>query len=181
MLKARALSAKVTADAKAMPSVALNGTFTLGDVMALEAEGVLGPNRVQAQLEATGELMRWSASSGATAASHQGPTPSALREALGLGLVRLGLRAIIGRLLADEPIEFGEGGLSTGVTISSPTSLGPDTVGGEACTRVSFSVMRPSHEARAVTTCVSDATGLPLDRREGTGEQLAIETYVWRR
>jgi hypothetical protein len=169
-------SITITSDsASTTAPVALNSTLTLnGPTITLLIDGALGTNKLNAELRAQGEVTSRTVAARANATSNQGPTPSRLKPALTQGLVRFGLKGLLARLMAEELPQHADADLAGAVALQNPTILGAEVVATIPCTRLSFSV-----GPDAVSVCVADATGLPIDRKVGVGEEALTETYVW--
>jgi hypothetical protein len=157
-------------------SAALAGElrFMTGDDVALEAEGSFGDARVALGLASEGGVMTW----GNQDVRREGPHPQALREAVAIGLVRMGVLHNLARLVSGAPPDRADGTVrdwvrAEGVVWTEDPS-DPDRRG------LSFTIRVDGQEAGEATLWVSPA-GVLLGRdqvvRFPGGEMRVRERY----
>jgi hypothetical protein len=88
-------------------SAALEGRLNLatGEELSLEATGTFGPDPATPWVRGTGGRMLW----GNGDAAHEAELPPALREAVVIGLVRMGVLHNLARLLSGAPPDHADG------------------------------------------------------------------------
>lgn len=166
------LAFDVTAEGAA--EIALEGTLDLGPdgTTELTATGTFGEQPVDLVLRADGEIMRW----GVAGALEEGPEPPALRDALVVGLMRMGILHNLARLTGNAPPDHGDGGVDTWVLVDG--FGGADLEGAD--TAVTFDIAVDGQPSGSATLGL-DAADLPVVRRQSvmfpTGEMRVIERY----
>jgi hypothetical protein len=186
LLGARNLTGTFEIDSKGENAAHLTGTLELidGNALHLVAEGNFKSDPVQLEVDSrdptgTGR----STTKGPSVSSHRDPPASKLREAIALGLSRMGLLHHLALLSNDEPLEKTGGGMAEWVKALAPRDGASDTVNGEACKRVDFSVEVEGKTMGEASLCIADATGLPLQRTQTVhfpaGDMTVSETFKW--
>jgi hypothetical protein len=157
-------------------SASLAGELRLlaGDDVALEAEGTFGGHPVTLELASGDGVMIW----GNQDARRDGPHPEALREALVIGLTRMGILHNLARLVAGAPPDRADGSVRSWVEAEGvrwaegdPDESGPG---------LSFGIRFDGQEAGDATLWVSpDGSLLRRDQvvRFPGGEMLVRERY----
>lgn len=178
LLRAQELTATFEISAQGQTNAHLTGTIRLlaGNALRLVAEGNIGPDSVQLELDSrdeTGTLR--SITKGASVSSHREPPAPKLREAVVLGLTRLGLLHQLSALSKDQPIEKAEGGFSDWVKTIRRIEGPPQ----ENCRAVDFKMEIAGKEMGNASICVADATGLVLKRNQVSGDLTVKETFTW--
>jgi hypothetical protein len=179
---ARGASAAFEVDVTGSTPVKLSGTLSLVDqnALALTAEGDFAGDHVLLELDSRSGDVNRSVTKGASVSANRDPPAGALTEAVVLGLTRMGLWHTLARLARDEGVEGGAGDRVKAVDVKEG---GPDEVGGEACHRVAFSIEVDGLRRGDASVCLSDATALPLHRRQtmhfDSGVTTVTETYRW--
>lgn len=180
----------------------LNGTFELssqgenagtfkGSLTLLEenklkltAEGSFKGEYAYVELDSRDGAINRTSTRGAAANTHRDLPSPALREALAIGLMRMGLMHNVVTLSSDESVARREGGVDSWVKTGEPSPGGTDNVDGVACTRVDFSVLVEGHNMGNASLCIADATGLPIARTSTihfpTGDMTLTEKFVWK-
>lgn len=182
---ARGASATFEVEATGSLTAKLSGTLQLVDANALSltAEGTFAADPVRVELDSRSGDINRSLTKGASVSGQHEPPASALTEAVVLGLTRMGVLHNLARLVADEGIDRARGGAPGWVKALDVKEGGPDTAGGEACHRVDFSIEVAGERAGEASVCLSDATALPLHRRQtvhfDSGDMSVVETFHW--
>ncbi|MEQ1734961.1 MAG: hypothetical protein ABL886_00860, partial [Rhodoglobus sp.] len=173
-------------DSKGENAAHLTGTLDLvdGSGLHLVAEGNFKSETVQLELDSrdpTGILR--TTTKGPSVSSHRDPPADKLREAVGLGIARMGLMHNLALLSLDQPIEKTGGGFGEWVKATGPKDGASETVNGEACKRVEFGVEVEGKSMGEASVCIADATGLPLQRTSTLhfpgGDMTLSETFKW--
>lgn len=166
------LAFDVTAEGAA--EIAVAGTLDLAadGTTELTATGTFGVQPVDLVLRADGETMRW----GVAGALEEGPEPPALRDALVVGLMRMGILHNLARLTGNAPPDHGEGGVDTWVLVDG--FEGARLEG--AADAVAFDIAVAGQPSGSATLGL-DAGDLPVERRQSVmfpdGEMRVIERY----
>lgn len=153
----------------------LAGTLRMeGDVARLEARGTFGADSARLHLAADADSVR----GGNGERIFAGPTPPALREALALGLTRMGLLHNLARLVAASPPDHAEGGAGEWVGTEGHAWV----EGGEAG-EMRFGIVVDGTDVAEATLRLDPATGLPAVRTQTVrfpgGEMRVVERYEW--
>lgn len=165
----------------------LTGTLELEEKNALRlvADGTFDGAAVHLELDSrSGELTR-STAKGSSVASHHGPVPAELRDAVSVGLVRRGLLHDLAQLTADEPVGEPEAGagVKTALQVLEPMDGGPDAAGGTPCRRVTYALAVQGARRAEASVCLAEATSLPLERRQTVhldrGDLSVTERFTW--
>jgi hypothetical protein len=173
-------------DSKGENAAHLTGTLELidGNAMHLVAEGNFKSDPVQLELDSrdSAGIVR-TTTKGASVSSHRDPPADKLREAVALGLARMGLLHNLALLSQDQPFEKTGGGFGEWVKPLAPKDGATDTVNGEPCKRVDFGVQVEGKNMGEASVCIADATGLPLQRSSTIhfpgGDMTLSETFKW--
>ena len=153
----------------------ISGVLRLrGDEVTLEAEGEFAGEPMRARLSADARGM----SGGNGATGFDGPRPEGLREALVVGLVRMGILHNLARLSAGAAPDHADGGVREWVVATDPRWVAPEAEGASAGVGFGITVAgSPAGEAELWL----DARGLPLGRRQVVrfpgGEMRVTEEY----
>lgn len=187
VLGAKKATASFLIDATGQNPAHFTGTLELhgGNALKLAAEGTFKGEPVFIDLDSRDpEGTSRTVTKGPSASGHRDPPASAMGEAVGLGLVRMGLLHNLAVLTADEPVDHASGGVREWV---KPTNVkdGPiDSFGGETCHRVEFTIEVNAAPRGEASVCIADATGLPLHRtqtvRFEAGTMSVTETLTWK-
>lgn len=183
--QARGVSATFEIEAEGSKQATLTGTLHLvsPNALSLVAEGTFAGESVKAELDSrSGEVNR-STSKGAEVSGHRDPPAPALTLAVCLGLTRMGLLHNVARLIGDQGVDHAQGGVDGWVKAVDVKEGGPDTVASEPCHRLTFGVEVQGKRSGEASLCLSDATSLPLHRRQTVhlddGELTVVETLHW--
>lgn len=161
----------------------LTGTLGLGrfDRALLLANGTFGGAPQRLVLTAEKQAMR---GLHADTVVFSAPQPPALREALVLGLTRMGLLHNLARLTAGQPPDHAEGSIEGWI---EPVNVawGPKgTIGGRAAQALQFTLRVGGTDAADVTLWLDAETGWPVGRDQSVtfpdGTMRVEERYaVW--
>lgn len=185
LTQARQVSATFEVEAQGSLKATLTGTLELvGDnALSMTAEGTFEGEPVRVELDSRFGDTNRSATKGAEVSGHRDPPAPALRRAVCLGLTRLGLLHNLSRLIRDQPVERAEGGVEDWVKPVDVSEGGPDTVSGERCQRVTFGIEVSGRRMGEASVCLSEATALPLHRRQtvrfASGDTTVVENFHW--
>ncbi|MEK9500324.1 hypothetical protein [Gaopeijia maritima] len=174
LLDAAAVEMDFEVAAEGAIEVALTGRLVVdADGRAsLRAEGVFAGAPTDVMLSADAEEMRY----GATAAPTEGPALPALREALLVGLTRMGVLHNIARLTAGLSPDHADGGVSEWVVVDAFAEADPDS----GAVAVAFD-LTVAGEPSGSATLALDGEGHPLVRRQTVafpdGEMRVTERY----
>lgn len=183
--RARGVSATFDIVAKGAWAATLSGTLELVDrnALALSAEGTFGGEPVRVELDSRSGSVSRSTTKGASMSGNLDPPAPALTEAVALGLVRMGLLHNLAKLAADQGVDRAQGGAGDWVKAVDVKPGVADTSGGQACHRVDFGIEVAGQPSGQASVCLSDATSLPLHRRQTvrfeSGEMTVEETFRW--
>ncbi len=187
LLTANGLTATFELDAKGEAAAHFTGTLELGSGNALHlvAEGAFKGEAAHVELDSRdAEGTNRTTTRGPSVSSHRDPPAAHLREALALALVRRGLLHDVVKLTEDQALERAEGGAQGWLQAVAPRDGGREAIAGEPCRRVDFELHVEGTKRGEASLCLSDQTGLPLQRtlavRSPTGELTVTESYTWR-
>lgn len=187
MLTGKKLTATFELDSKGENAAHLTGTLELleGNAMHLVAEGNFKSDPVQLELDSrdpTGTTR--TTTKGPSVSSHRDPPASKLREAVTVGLSRMGLMHNLALLSLDQPLEKVEGGVTEWAKAIGVKDGASESINGEVCRRVEFDVQVDGTRMGEASVCIADSTGLPLQRNSTihfpTGEMTLVETFKWK-
>jgi hypothetical protein len=164
----------------------MTGTLELidGNALHLVAEGNYKSEPVQIELDSRdSSAINRTTTKGASVSSHRDPPASKLREAIALGLARMGLLHNLVTLALDKPIEKIDGGIDTWVKSIEVKDGASESVDGEVCRRVESVVQVQGQRMGESSLCVSDITALPLQHdltvHFPEGDMTLVETFKW--
>ena len=163
-------------DASGAVEASLRGDLFLGPEGAarLEAQGTFAGRDVDVMAVSDGEQLIWSGAPEAV------PTPQGLRDALVVGLTRMGILHNIARLTAGAPPDHMEGGVRDWVVVSPDASdaAPPPDLSGEG---LALAITVDGVPSGAFRLTFDDAGRLPRLRRQGvdfpTGRMEVTERY----
>jgi len=157
----------------------LDGEVVLDDGRRLElqASGPFGDSPAHVSLRSDGENLR----GGPRARPFDITTPPALREAVVVGLIRMGLLHNLARLIASAPPDHANGGVMAWVTVSEVERGAPREVDGVWAVPLTFHITVDDVPSATATLWLAEETGLPVRRtqtvRFGDDEMRVVETY----
>lgn len=164
-------------------SSTLVGTLGLGvqERAILVANGSFGGRPQRLVLASDGEGVRGLHADSIAFASD---SPSALREALVVGLARMGLLHNLARLTAGQPPDHADGNVAAWVTTHDAVWGARRTVDGHVAQALHFAIQVSGADAGNATLWLDTATGLPVRRaqivRFPTGTMTVTEAYrMW--
>jgi hypothetical protein len=176
LMEAGATTVGFEVSAEGAFSASLEGELRLrtGDDVELEAAGTFGGVPVTLALASEDGVMTW----GNQDARREGPHPEALREALVIGLTRMGILHNLARLVAGAPPDRADGSVRSWVEAEGVRWVegGPEDYG----PGLSFNIRVDGQEAGDATLWVSpNGTLLRRDQvvRFPGGEMLVRESY----
>lgn len=186
LLTAKNLTATFELDSKGANAAHMTGTLDLvdGNALHLVAEGNFKSEPVQVELDSRdSSAISRSTTKGASVSSHRDPPAAKLRQAVSLGLARMGLLHNVVVLALDKPLDKIEGGVEDWVKPIDVKDGASESINGEACRRVEHVVQVEGQNMGEASTCIADATGLPLQRNMTVhfpeGDMTLVETYKW--
>jgi hypothetical protein len=187
LLSGKGMTATFELESKGENFAHMTGTLELGQGNALHlvAEGNFKSDPVQLELDSrdsTGTTR--TTTKGPSVSSHRDPPASKLRESVTIGLTRMGLMHNLALLSMDQQLEHVEGGMDEWVKALELKDGAAETINGEACRRVEFVVQVETQKMGDASLCISDVTGLPLQRNSTihfpTGDMTLVETFKWK-
>jgi hypothetical protein len=186
LLTAPKLNAKFEIESQGENPAKLNGTvlFFGGNALHVVAEGHFKSDAVQLTLDSRDPNgINRTLTRGPSANSHRDPPASKLREAVVLGLVRMGLLHNLATLTMDRPIDKVDGGFADWVKPLAPSDGHSDVIKGVACRRVDFHIDVEGRDMGEASLCIADATGLPVQRKQTVhfpqGDMTVVESFTW--
>lgn len=173
-------------DSKGENAAHLTGTLQLleGNALHLVAEGNFKSDPVQLELDSrdSAGVVR-TTTKGPSVSSHRDPPASKIREAVALGLARMGLLHNLALLSLDQPVEKAHGGFPDFAKPILPNDGASETINGEVCRRVEFGLEVEGKNMGEASVCIAEATGLLLQRNQTvhfpTGDMTVTETFKW--
>ena len=157
----------------------LRGKLTLqeGDRLELDGSGPFGGSPMEVSLVSNGEDLR----GGTKPRPFDISAPPALREAVVLGLTRMGLLHNLARLTAGSPPDRANGGVEEWVVVENVRRDQPQEVDGTPTVPLTFDVIVAGVPSATATLWLSEETGLPVKRtqtvRFGSDEMRVVERY----
>lgn len=157
----------------------LRGKLTVqaGDRLELDGSGSFGGSPLEVSLASDGENLR----GGTRPRPFDISTPPALRQAVVLGLTRMGLLHNLARLAAGSPPDRANGGVEEWVVVENFRRGEPEEVDGTATVPLSFDVIVAGVPSATATLWLSKDTGLPVKRtqavRFGSDEMRVVERF----
>lgn len=149
-----------------------------GDYVGLVAEGDFGGAATQLQLTVLDGEVEMVVGGEKTTVPH----PPALREAVVLGLVRMGLLHNLARLTVADLPDHAEGGVAEWIETHSATWGPVAQIEGVEARALRFALRVAGTEAADVTLWLDAATGLPVRRDQTTdfpgGTMTVVERYT---
>lgn len=186
LLNGKNMTATFELDSKGPNAAHMTGTldFVDGNALHLVAEGNFKSEPVQVELDSRdSSAISRSTTKGASVSSHRDPPASKLRQAISVGLARMGLLHNVVVLALDKPLGQIEGGVEDWVTAIDVKDGASENINGEACRRVDSVVQIEGKKIGESSSCISDATGLPLQLNMTVhfpeGDMALVETYKW--
>lgn len=187
VLGAKKASATFLVDATGQNPAHFTGTLELhgGNALKLAAEGSFKGEPVFIDLDSRDpEGTSRTVTRGPSASGHRDPPASAMGEAVGLGLVRMGLLHNLAVLTGDAPVDHATGGVREWVKATNVKDGPLDAIGGQTCHRVDFTIEVAAAPRGEASVCIADATGLPVHRtqtvRFEAGTMSVTETLTWK-
>jgi len=186
LLTAKNVSGTFEIESKGENAAKLTGTLRLydGNALHLQSEGTFKGEGVQVLIDSrdAGGTNR-TITRGAQVNAHRDLPATRLREAVSLGLLRMGLLHNLATVSLDQPVDHESGGFGDYVKPIAPKDGHSDNVNGESCRRVDFGIEVGGRQVGDASVCVSDLTGLPLHRRQTVhfpkGDMVVSETFKW--
>lgn len=187
LLTAKGVSATFDIESMGENASVMKGSLELidGNALRVLAEGTMKNETVQVELDSREPDSPHRASTkGPNVTSHRDPPAPKLREAVALGLSRMGLLHNLSVLANDRSVEKAEGGFDAWVKAIDVKAGAVDTINGVACTRVDFGIQVSGERMGDASVCIADANGLPLSRKQTvhfpSGDMSVTETFVWK-
>lgn len=179
LLRAPAAGIRYTIRAEGVITASLTGTLRLGAGSEVEllARGTFAEAAVTLSLRSDGRRME----GGSGERTFRGGAPPALREALVIGLTRMGLLHNLARLSAGSPPDHAEGGVSEWVRVGEVK--GDDAPGllDAGLVELGFPIFVSGKRSAEATLWMDLASGLPLRREQvvrfPNGEMRVVEEY----
>lgn len=164
----------------------MSGTLHLfeGNKLHLVSEGHFKSDQVQITVDSRDPTgTNRTLSKGPSASSFRDPPQGKLREAIVLGLMRMGLLHNLAVLTMDRPVDKAEGGFAEWVKPLAPTDGHSDQINGISCRRVDFHIDVEGRDMGEASVCIADATGLPIQRKQTVhfpqGDMTVVESLTW--
>jgi len=157
----------------------LAGTTTLSgaDDASVKANGVFAGQSASIRLTAHDGRMK----GGNGALEFDQATPEALREAMVIGLTRMGLLHNLAMMSSGAPPDHADGGVRDWVQAANLKLETDALIEGRPAVAFSFAVVVSGEDSGSATLWVDAETGLPLKREQvvsfGNGEMRVTETY----
>jgi hypothetical protein len=184
------LGAKATAsfeiDSEGSHQAHFSGTLELtgSNALQLGAEGKFDHEDVRVDLESMKGDINRSVTRGSSFNSHHRTAAPELREAVAVGLVRMGLLHSLALLVKDADLSNIDGGAKGVVKTLEVKEAGLERVDSEPCHRLDYSLLVDDRIKGEATLCVADLTGLPVQRRLvvhfDQGDLTDVEHYKWK-
>ncbi len=186
LLESKNLTGTFEIDAKGENAAHMTGTieFLEGNALHLVAEGNYKSDPVQLEVDSrdpTGILR--TSTKGPSVSAHRDPPAVRLREAVAMGISRRGLLSNLALVSMDQNLEKTGGGFPDWVKMLELKDGAAESINGEACRRVEYVMEVDGQNLGQASVCISDATGLPLQRNQTvhltTGDTTVVETFKW--
>ena len=177
LLESRELELDFDVRAQGAVEVDLKGAFSMDSVgtVKLHASGVFAGEEVDLRLASSGRSYEFGRAPDLTA----GPTPGHLKEALLIGLTRMGILHNLAMLSAGAPPDRADGGVKNWVTVDGFSTLPPGAPGKDGI-GLGFS-MTVDGAPVGTASLELDGNGLPVARRQVVlfpeGEMRVVERY----
>lgn len=187
MLNAKGATATFDIESKGENAANMTGTLELidGNALRILSDGAYKNEAVHVELDSRESDSPHRASSrGPSVSSHRDPPAPKLREAVALGLVRMGLLHNLVSLALDRPLDKSDGGFDGWVKTVDIKAGGANSLSEVPCTNVEFGIEVSGQRMGEGTLCIADATGLPV-LRTGTvhfpgGDMTVTEKFTWK-
>ncbi len=159
--------------------ISLRGQVRLrsGNRAEIEFTGTFQSKPVNTRFESDGKTMRWTAGE----QKFELPTPTALNEAIVIGLTRMGLLQNILALLAGAPPEHADGTVQDWVRVSDFFFAAPDPATKLRGRSIQFGITVADKDVGIASCWISPLTRLPVERRQTVhfpaGDVRIVETY----
>lgn len=159
-------------------TASLDGHLVLdaGNALSLEASGVFGADSVSLWLDASRDPMAW----GNAGDRFEQRRPDGLRDAVVIGLVRMGVLHNLARLVSGAPPDRMDADVGSWVQAVAPEWVGRDPRVGD--TGISFEIQVEGQRAGTATVWL-DSGGAVVGRDQlvqfPTGEMRVTERYRW--
>ncbi len=186
LLEGRNLTGTFEIDSRGENAAHLTGTIELidGNALHLVAEGNFKSDPVQLEVDSrdpTGILR--TSTKGPSVSSHRDPPAGKLREAVALGLARMGLLHNLALVSMDQNLERTGGGFADFAKTLEMKEGAAESINGEVCRRVEYVLQVDGQNRGQASVCIADANGLPLQRNQtvhsATGDMTVVETFKW--
>ncbi len=186
LLDGRHLTGTFEIDSKGENAAHMTGTieFVEGNALHLVAEGNFKSDPVQLEVDSrdpTGILR--TSTKGPSVSSHRDPPAAKLREAVALGISRMGLLHNLALVSMDQNLERTGGGFPDFVKPLEMKDGAAESINGEVCRRVEYVIQVDGQNMGEASLCIADANGLPLQRNQTvhfpTGDMTVVETFKW--
>ena len=183
---AKALTGKFEIESKGENAAKLVGAIHLyeGNALHLTAEGHFKGEQVQLTLDSRDPSgINRTLTKGPSASSNRDPPAEKLREAVALGIARMGLLHNLAVLSLDRPIDRANGGFREWVKPLAASDGHSDVIDGISCRRVDFHIDVDGRDMGEASVCIADATGLPVHRKQTVhfpqGDMVVTEWFKW--
>ena len=186
LLEGRNLTGTFEIDSKGENAAHMTGTieFVEGNALHLVAEGNFKSDPVQLEVDSrdpTGILR--TSTKGPSVSAHRDPPAAKLREAVALGISRMGLLHNLALVSMDQNLERTGGGLPDFAKTLEMKDGAAESINGEVCRRVEYVLQVDGQNTGEASLCIADANGLPLQRNQTlhfpTGDMTVVETFKW--
>ncbi|HKY61155.1 MAG TPA: hypothetical protein VJP59_09100 [Gemmatimonadota bacterium] len=179
LLESASLRMRYTIAAEGALSASLGGNLDLAEEsrVTLDAEGTFDNSPVALHLRSDGREMR----GGSEVDTFANDAPQGLREALIIGLTRMGLLHTLARLTAGAPPDHAEGGVREWVQVEDIRDT-PKRSGADTNFRVlRFSILVNGERSGEASLWMDRQSGLPVRREQNvdfpTGVMRVVEEY----
>ncbi|PZR06707.1 MAG: hypothetical protein DI536_29795 [Archangium gephyra] len=187
LLNAKGYTSTFDIESTGENAATMTGTLELldGNALRISSDGAYKNEAVHVELDSRESDSPHRASSrGPNVSSHRDPPAPKLREAVALGLVRMGLLHNLVTLAMDRPLDKSEGGFDgwvKAVDVKAGSSVNASEV---PCTNVDFGIQVSGQRMGEGTLCIADATGLPVLRTGvvhfPAGDMTVTEKFTWK-
>lgn len=185
LTKATKLSGTFELSSQGENAGTFKGSLTLleENKLKLTAEGSFKGEYAYVELDSRDGAITRTSTRGPKATTFRDLPAPKLREAVALGLSRMGLMHNLVVLSGGESVEKREGGFDAWVKAGEVRPGGVSDVDGVKCTRVDFTVLVEGRSMGDASLCIGDGTGLPLERTSTihfpTGDMTLTEKFTW--
>lgn len=174
LLTADSLSINFTVTSTGMFAAKLNGNLSIspGEKIDLHAAGTFGEQSVTLHLQADEMRMR----GGNGTSNFDQERPEELREALLLGLTRMGILHNLAKLVTGAPPDHADGGVREWIQADSISS-------GDSSDEIAFNIIVSGTRTAAARLEIEQETGLPSKRTQSVvfpgGRMDVVELYEY--